>query len=332
MPSLSRRLVTTAALAASTVPRPSVAPAFAWCGALPAIRIQLAMVRVWSPGGSHNAAAMRVVGDATVEKGKKLGHCWSSHRLDPTYEYLEPLGALTISERRVAFVLPVPTERWTSNAAAAAAEKLESKRCMCSPTARQQPPHLVFRHDSLCCIPYPRVAAELIGGADASQREALSQSLAPLLDAAGIRRQSDAHVRRCRAERVEGASGCCGCASIWNTALREDCCSRSRRRPLRRLLRRQPAAHSNDLVSSAAASRVPILVTRGSSDVSAKPRHSTSSNACAMRSSSVSMAARRWRMEQRADNAAILEFLDAVDGVATRRAVVLPGTMARVAR
>lgn len=339
MPSLSRRLVTTAALAASTVPRPSVAPAFAWCGApFPPYAYSLPWYEFGVPVGANNAAAMRVVGDAAVEKGKKLSPLLVIAPPGLTYEYLEPLEALTISERRVAFVAFFPSQTRTldefTNAAAAAAEKLESKKVhvLAHGTAAAAALSLQARQPSLVASLILASPLSSLEDADASQREALSQSLAPLLDAAtgsdgrATRACVDAELNGLKARPAAVAAQAFGTLALREGLLQP----LSSKAAVETVETATTAAHSNDLVSSAAASRVPILVTRGSSDVSSEATAQRLlerlPNAKLERfDGSASLA----HVEQRASyNAAILEFLDAVDGVATRRAVMLPGTMA----
>lgn len=97
----SRRLTIAAALAAAaTAPR----PAQAWCGAaFPSYAYQLPWFE-FPVGGAADKAAMRVVGAAAAEKAKNLSPLLVLAPPGLTYEYLETLEALTISERRVAFL------------------------------------------------------------------------------------------------------------------------------------------------------------------------------------------------------------------------------------
>ena len=93
-----------------------------------------------------------------------------------------------------------------------------------------------------------------------------------------------------------------------------------------------PAAQSGarDLLSSAAASHVPMLVTRGSNDVSSEQTAARLlERVPGARLQSFAGSASLAHVDQRASyNAAVLEFLDEVDGVSTRRAVMMPGSMA----
>ena len=86
---------------------------------------------------------MRVVGDKGAETAKKLAPLLILPPPGLTYEYLETLEALTISERRVAFCLlkPAVSLEALSAQAVAALDALESPRCTSLATAPAPPRH-----------------------------------------------------------------------------------------------------------------------------------------------------------------------------------------------
>ena len=85
------------------------------------------------------------------------------------------------------------------------------------------------------------------------------------------------------------------------------------------------------LLRGAAASRVPLLLTRGAADVSsvAVARRVASSVPSARLVQLDGVTSSLGHVEARAAyNTALLDFLDEVDGVRSRRAIMLPGSMA----
>jgi len=99
-----RRLALHLAAAWCTWRTAPVEPSAAWCGApYPPFAYSLPWYEF--PVGS---AAVRVVGDISAERAKKLSPLLVLPPPGLGYEYLETLEALTISERRVAFATLAP--------------------------------------------------------------------------------------------------------------------------------------------------------------------------------------------------------------------------------
>lgn len=341
---LTRRFATSAMIAAaSTMVRPLLPPALAWCGApFPPYAYSLPWYEF--PVGEGNAAAMRVVGDAVVEKQKRLNPLLVLAPPGLTYEYLEPLEALTISERRVAFAAFFPSKTRTLDevaaAAAAAAEKLEAKKVhvLAHGTAAAAALALQARQPTLVASLILASPLSSLEDADASQRAALSNSPAPLLRSSAADADGKPVARACVDAELSGLQSrpATATAQAFGTlALRDRLLP-----PLSSTLAGVPAdvadgtpaaqSGARDLLSSAAASHVPMLVTRGSNDVSSEQTAARLlERVPGARLQSFAGSASLAHVDQRASyNAAVLEFLDEVDGVSTRRAVMMPGSMA----
>ena len=310
---ISRRIVTSAMLAASTMLPPS--PASGWCGApFPPYAYSLPWFEFPADG-----AAVRVVGDAGKEKSKKLSPLLVLPPPGLTYEYLETLEALTISERRVAFAaLPASAARSTAGLARAATAAL---------TALESPKVHVLGHglgaaaalalyaerpDAVASLTLASPYAAL-SDVDASVRDTFAESVSPLL-----RTRSDVQARAC----VD--------AELLNLKRRPATQAAAVQAPLRDGT--LPPLSTADSALLRTPVSVPVLLTRGRrGDVSSEATAGCLAERLALPAARIlvfEQSASLAHVDERAAYAeALLDFLDASDGASTRRAVMLPGSM-----
>jgi pimeloyl-ACP methyl ester carboxylesterase len=289
----------------------SPAPSAAWCGAaFPPYAYQLPWFE-FAVGADQ--AAMRVVGDAAVERARKLSPLLVLPPPGLTYEYLEPLEALTISERRIAFVAFRPSaglEQYAAQAAAAL-EALEASggvHVLGHGTGAVTALALrAARPDRVKSLILASPLASLDDAVEGA-REALAAGPPPLLEASAstkARACVDAEIRRARQQPAAAAAFGAALGATQSDAFAE-------------------------LLRGAGASGVPLLLTRGSADLSSEAtaqriRERVPGTQLATFEGSGSLAHVDLRS---AYNARVLDYLDAADGVQTRRSIMLPGSMA----
>lgn len=177
---LARRALV-ASLTSALLLRPRDA-AQAWCGApYPPYAYQLPWFEFQVAG-----ADMRVVGDSRTEQSKNLSPLLVLPPPGLSYEYLEPLEALTISERRVAFVNWRGSRDDMAKQAAAALDALEAPSVHVLGHGTGAVAALMLGAREPRRVKSLILASPLATLDDAvpSAREALGQSLLPLLDVA----------------------------------------------------------------------------------------------------------------------------------------------------
>lgn len=296
---LPRRAAVAAALIAAAQWRE---PARAWCGdAYPPYAYSLPWFEFPVAGGT-----MRVVGDNRAEAKKKLSPLLVLPSPALTYEPLENLEALTISERRVAFATldgAAGSVEELGQQAAAALAKLEAPRCH------------VLGHGlgaaaalALHAADPARVASLVLASpfsslddVEPAQRAAVGESPLPLLatTAAKGRACVDAELGALRPARLSQLA-------------------------VQRALRDGALPAMEDLLRSASAAGAPVLVTRGGR---ADPSSEETARRVLQRVPTARLAtfAQSGPLACVDDKAAYLEtllgWLDEVDGTTSRRAV-----------
>ena len=264
---------------------------------------------------------MRVVGDKGAETAKKLAPLLILPPPGLTYEYLETLEALTISERRVAFCLlkPAVSLEALSAQAVAALDALESPKVHVCGHGTGAAAALALQAAQPTKVASLTLASPITNAADGSIepiRELLARgSPAPLLIATGA---ANSAPRACVDSELSTLKARPGADTI-DALLQNGALSP---------LSDPSGSGSADLLASASVG-VPLLLTRGSKDVS--------SEAVAQRIALRVPTARIKTFEGSASlphvddrsgyNTALLDFLDEVDGVASRRAIMMPGSM-----
>lgn len=335
---VGRRLCALALSSCAVFGPSQLSPASAWCGApFPPYAYSMPWFEFPVADGAAN---MRVVGDSRPEQAKKLSPLLVLPPVGLTNELFETLEALTISERRVGFVNLKPGTR-----EAVAAQAIAALDALEAPKAH------ILAHSTAAAAALAVQAARPSGTASII----LASPLASLDDAAS--EQRDALMR-------SGPAPLFAISPSYATAPRA-CVDAELKtlisRPAAELKAIQatlsdaslPALSSAgaeaaggdasgsgagtgagtseqvDLLQRASASGVPLLVTRGSADVSGEATaRRLVQRVPGARVVTFDGSGALAHVEQRsAYNAAILDFLDGVDGVASRRAIMLPGSM-----
>ena len=296
------RRVAIAASLASALMQPRIA--HAWCGApYPPYAYSLPWFQFGADG-----ADVRVVGDFGQEKAKGLSPLLCIPSPGLTYEYLETLEALTISERRVAFVtLRSPTSAEAiGRQATAALLSLEAPRVHVLGHGTGAAAALLLQALEPTRVKSLILASPLatIESAIPAAREALEVSLLPLLQTAVT-----TTARSCVEAELARARIPAAAAVLRDRGLP----------PFEELLR----------ALATSAPPPPLLLTRGSGDVSSEATALAILQAIAgARLASFVGSGAMAHVDQRAEyNERLLTFLDLVDGKTTRRAIMLPGTM-----
>jgi|EP00900_Chrysochromulina_parva_P006227 pimeloyl-ACP methyl ester carboxylesterase len=297
------RRVAIAASLASALMQPRIAQA--WCGApYPPYAYSLPWFQFGADG-----ADVRVVGDFGQEKAKGLSPLLCIPSPGLTYEYLETLEALTISERRVAFVtLRSPTSAEAiGRQATAALRSLEAPRVHVLGHGTGAAAALLLQALEPTRVKSLILASPLatIESAVPAAREALEASLLPLLQTAAT-----TTARSCVEAELARAHTPAAAAVLRDRGLP----------PFEELLR---------ALATTSAPPPPLLLTRGSRDVSSEATALTILQAVAgARLATFVGSGAMAHVDQRAEyNERLLTFLDLVDGKTTRRAIMLPGTM-----
>lgn len=278
---------------------------------------------------------MRVVGDAVAEKAKKLSPLLVLPPPGLTYEFLEPLEALTITERRVAFVTFQPgsssssssaysLEQCTAQAEAAldALEAPNGVHVLAHGTAAAAA--LALRAARPGQVKSLILASPIASLDDAAEgaRGALAMGPTPLLTAA-----TSTKARACVDSEISNAIKRPAAAVAAAASLRNGVIAPA---PLSAPEQSADADLLRGLAAGGQGGASPLLVTRGSADVSS----SATAERIVQRVPGAQLASFEGsgalaHVDQRsAYNARVLDFLDAADGVATRRSVMLPGSMA----
>jgi pimeloyl-ACP methyl ester carboxylesterase len=249
---------------------------------------------------------MRVVGDAAREKAKKLSPVLIIPPPGLPYEYLETMEAMTISERRVAFISwpsgPRTLDEYTAVAQAALAA-LEAPQAHVLGHGTGAAIALALARATPARVSSLVLASPLAQLDDAvlSAREALSVSPLPLLTTA-----PGTTARACVDAVVPAA----------------------RKSAAALTLREGIFPSLSELVANAP--DAPLLLTRGSDDISSvKTAALLQQRVPAARVETFDGAGPLAHVDARsAYNQRVLDFFDEIDGVASRRAVMLPGSMA----
>jgi pimeloyl-ACP methyl ester carboxylesterase len=307
---LTRRTLAHLAIVAVTSPN---APARAWCGApFPPFAYQLPWFEFKT--GTDKNVALRVVGDFAGEKAKQLQPLLILPHYGLTYEYLETLEAATISERRVAFaILPnaAHSTEALGTAAQAALEALEVPRAH------------VLGHGA-------GAAAALALYSLAPDRVASLTRASPIASYDDAEDRSVLEARPSEALLVSSTTASRACVDSELAGLK----ARPQQPPGAPLIDGSPlplsaaedAAVAVDLLRGVS---TPMLVTRGSADVSSKATATRIiERVPGARLATFDGCGSLAHVEQRsAYISTLLDFLDSADGVPTRRAIMLPGSM-----
>ena len=293
----------------------------AWCGApFPPYAFSLPWFEFPASG-----TAMRVVGDNRAEASKKLAPLLVLPSPGLTYEYLETLEALTISERRVAFAILTPSvnlDEVTAQASAAVAA-LECPKVHLLAHGTAAPAALALQAAQPEKIASLTLASPIANPADTSLlpvREVLTSGRAAAILAAKGSADSAAPRTCVDAELKSFLSR--PAASTTDALLRDGAMPALSAHG-------DAASNTANLLRGVQSRRVPLLVTRGTDDVSseavaARILELVPSARLAVFEGSASLA----HVDDRSRyNGVLLDFLDAVEGVQSRRSVMLPGSM-----
>jgi len=302
-PAMSGRRQTLAAAAAAAAAA-NTASARAWCGdPYPPFAYSLPWFEFDSSG-----CAVRVVGDLTSESGKGLRPLVALPTPGLSYDYLENLEALTVSQRRVAFIAVPPAASLpaATRAAVDAIGSLDAKRGV----------HLLA-HGLAAPVALAAAAAAPPG------------AVASLLLSSPLSQPGDAEPASARAIAASTAPLLATASASSSTV----CVGASLARPAAAELHRAFAANELPplpaLVRALRSPPPPLLLAHGgASDVSSAAAVDALAAAAEGRAE-VSLFARSGPLpmvdEKAAYAEAVLRFLDSVDGATTRRVVVSGG-------
>ena len=329
---IGRRAI--AAIATSTALAGRPLPAPAWCGAaFPPYAYSLP----WFEFSAEKITPVRVVGDKGVETARKLSPLLVLPPPGLTYEFLETLEAITISERRVAFAVLKPAANLATlvDEARAAVASLESPQVhifahgtaapvalalqasipdqvasiiLGSPMSNPADASLPLARDAFAT---GRPTALLVGGASKAPRVCVDNEIASL-KARPVADVTDVLLRDGAVPAFSDPIAAGGGGGGDDDAAAA------------------PSPPPRDLLSSVRARQTPLLLTRGTLDISSEAA-STSIVRQVPGAQLITFdgSASLAHVDDRARyNTLLLDWMDGIDGSRSRRAVMMPGSMA----